>query len=60
MPVALEKACLSDAELDRIDRLRGQGKTASKIVAATNRSLETRLSFGSRSAPENTFLKNKY
>ena len=44
MPVVLDKARLSDAELDRIDRLRGQGKTASKILTVIKRSRETRLS----------------
>ncbi len=41
-PVVLDKARLSDAELDLIDRLRGQGKTASEILVAINRSRETR------------------
>ena len=42
MPVVLDKARLADAELDRIDRLRGQGETASEILAAINRPWETR------------------
>ena len=42
MPVVLDKARLSDAELDLIDRLRGQGKTASEILAAIDRSQEKR------------------